>query len=943
MNAKPVGPIAIFAVFILAIGCGDDGAAGKSCAALLPGDLVITEVFSDPAGPDDGGEWFEVFNASEQPLGLEGLTLLHSRGDGSMRRTTTVGAVTIGPGDYLVFGSVLAELAPAWVDVPYANALGDLYNSGSGRIALQCGTTEIDATTYAGGRSGRSRQLDGGRPPDYTVNDDLAQWCVASQAAPNEFSPGNFGTPGQVNEDCEVIVAGMCDDGVSLRPTIPPMPGDLVITEVMTNPNAVSDSLGEWFEVQATRDVDLNGLMLDRVGDSSTGNVLQAERCLHVTAGGLAVFARSADAGVNGGLPRVDGTFGFTLVTGSTTAPGDIALTYNSTLIDAVTWTSSRTGKSLQVDPDFANPTDNDTQANFCDGTQPYGEGDLGTPGAPNAQCASVAPPGTCLDGASTRAIVTPGVGDLVITEVMPSPNMVSDTTGEWFEVIAVRDVDLNGLGLDRASDTANANVISSASCIRLATGERALFARSTNSDVNGGLPAVTSAFTFSLITGTTTTPGDVRLLHDALVIDAVTWTRSTAGASLQVDPDFSNANDNDLETSWCDGAVAYGVGDLGTPKAANAECSGGPVPGSCFDGGTARALVSPVPGDLVITEVMPNPSAVSDTVGEWFEVLVTRDVDLNGVGLDRAADAANPVVISSADCVRVTAGTNLLFARSADPGVNGGLPPVTRTFSFSLLTGSATSPGDVRLVMGATTLDSFLWTRSTGGVSLQVDPSAADPVDNDDEANWCDGSVPYGAGDLGSPAAANSQCAVAPPLNTCDDNGTPRAIVKPTAGQLVITEVMPNPKIEPGQEWFEVVNTGGASFDLNGLGLDRANDTRDPDAIVSATCKSVGPGAYALFARSSDPATNATLPAPDAVFGFSMVNTSGELRVMDGATVLDSVTWTTSSDGVSSQLDPDLFTTSANDSGASFCNSTVTYGDLTNKGTPRAANAQCP
>ncbi len=925
------------------VGCGDDGGGSDSCGALLPGDLVITEVFSDPSGADEGGEWFEVFNASGRPVALEGISLVHSRGDGSMRRASTIGAVTIAPDDYLVFGNVLAELAPAWVDVPYANALGDLYNTGSGRLALQCGTTEIDATTYANGRSGRSRQLDGGKPPDYTINDDLAQWCVASQVPANEFSPGNFGTPGTLNEDCEVIVAGMCDDGDSLRPTLAPVPGDLVITEVMPNPNAVADSLGEWFEVQATRDIDLNGVTLDRVGDSSAGDLLQAEKCLHLTAGTFAVFARSADSGVNGGLTRVDGTFSFTLVTGSSSAPGDIAVMHNSTLIDAVTWTGSRTGKSLQVDPDFANPSDNDLPANFCDGTQAYGEGDLGTPGSPNAQCAAVAPPGTCVDGVSTRAIVHPAVGDLVITEVMPSPNMVSDTTGEWFEVVALKAVDLNGLGLDRASDTANPNVISSAACLRLAAGERALFARSTDSGTNGGLPAVTAPFTFSLITGSVTSPGDIQLLRDSTIIDAVTWTRSTSGASLQLDPDFTNSVDNDLATSWCDGATVYGAGDLGTPKVANAQCAGGPALGTCLDGGTPRPLVSPVIGDLVITEVMPNPSAVSDSAGEWFEVLVTRNVDLNGLGLDRAADATSPVVIASADCVRVTAGTKLVLARSADSNVNGGLPPVTHAFNFALVGGSETSPGDVRLVFGAVTLDSFLWTRSAGGVSIQVDPDAANPVDNDDEVNWCDSSSVYGAGDQGSPGGGNVQCAIPAASGTCEQAGSPRAIVKPAPGQLVITEVMPNPKIEPGQEWFEIVNIGATSFDLNELGLDRSNDTRNPDIILSTTCKPLAPGAYALFARSADSATNGMLPAPDATFGFSMVNSSGDVRVMDGAVVLDSVVWATSTDGLSTQLDPDQFTTTANDAAASFCNSASAYGDLSNKGTPRTANAQCP
>ncbi|MBA3454227.1 MAG: lamin tail domain-containing protein, partial [Deltaproteobacteria bacterium] len=568
-------------VALVLVACGDDGASGTCDDRLLAGDLVITEVFADFAaapggsGTDEGNEWFEIHNTSSRPLDLTGLTLEHSRGDGGMAKEVTLDPVTIAPGAYLVLGNVLADLAPAWVDGGYADRLGDLYNTGTGRLALRCGSTQIDEAFYAEVSSGESRQLDGGESPEYTFNDDLVNWCEASHTATNEFSPGNYGTPGAANENCEIIVAGMCDDGTALRPVVSPAPGDLVITEIMPSPAAVDDALGEWFEVKVTRDVDLNGLGIDRMGDTANPSVVSAERCLRVTSGALILFARSTDAGTNGGLPTVTGTFTHTMIAGSTTTPGDLAISIGPTVIDTFSWTASRSGKSLQVDPDFANVTENDDQTRWCDGTQTYGEGDFGTPGAPNAQCAAVAPPGTCADGATSRPVVYPDVGDLVITEVMPSPAAVSDTTGEWFEVLATADVDLNGLGLDRASDTANPNVISSASCLRLATGQRALFARSSVSGVNGGLPAVTAGFTFSLITGSVTTPGDVQLVLGADILDAVTWTHSTGGAALALDPDFASVLDNDVEANWCDASAAYGAGDFGTPAAANAQCTG--------------------------------------------------------------------------------------------------------------------------------------------------------------------------------------------------------------------------------------------------------------------------------------------------------------------------------------------------------------------------------
>ena len=94
----------------------------------------------------------------------------------------------------------------------------------------------------------------------------------------------------------------------------------------------------------------------------------------------------------------------------------------------------------------------------------------------------------------------------------------------------------------------------------------------------------------------------------------------------------------------------------------------------------------------------MPSPSG-DQTKREWFEVLVMADVDLNQVGLDRVSDTnIPPDLLQSVDCIHVTAGTRLVFARSAVTADNGGLPAVAGTFSFTMLAGSQAAPGDVRL-----------------------------------------------------------------------------------------------------------------------------------------------------------------------------------------------------------------------------------------------------
>ncbi|NVB85177.1 MAG: hypothetical protein HOV81_42820 [Kofleriaceae bacterium] len=369
------------------------------------------------------------------------------------------------------------------------------------------------------------------------------------------------------------------------------------------------------------------------------------------------------------------------------------------------------------------------------------------------------------------------------------------------------------------------------------------------------------------------------------------------------------------------------------------------------------RPVVPPNPGDLVITEVMPSPAKVSDTAGEWFEVLAKNPVDLNGLGLDRAGDSAAPVTLSSSSCIHLDAGQYAVFAKSTDMAMNGGIPtPIAGTFTFSLVGGSAATPGDVQIVSGATVIDAITWTSSRSGKALQLDPDFADATANDEPTNFCDATATYGMGDLGTPNAANTQCGMIAPSGMCDDNGTLRPIVKPAANALVITEVMPNPKTEPAQEWFEITNAGTAAFDLNGLGLDRSGDTTPnmgAPSVVSGPCKSLAPGGYAIFAKSADAATNGGLPTPDATFAMSLLNSAGDVQVVDPTscttvapvtctTIYDRVSWTTSVDGESKQVKPGATTTTptANDDPANFCPGIAPYGDMMNKGTPKAVNA---
>jgi len=576
---------------IAAAACGPSGGGKGTCKdSIGVGDLVITEVFADfkaPAGgtgADEGKEWFEVYNASDRPIELEGVRVDHSRPDGSKLKSHTMAAVTLAPGQYFTLGNSTPDLVPPYVDYGYSADLGDFFNTDGGKLALSCGDSEIDSAQYDSVKEGHSRELTSATFPDYTLNDDLANWC---QGNDTEFENSNFGTPGSDN-DCVPIIIGACNDNGTMRDVVSPMAGELVISEVMPNPAVVSDTVGEWFEITALADVDLNGIAPDRAGDSSAPKALDSPDCIHLASGDRAIFAKSADAGMNGGLPApVIGTFTFALVDGSVATPADVQVVAGTTVIDAITWTSTRSGKSHSLDPLKIDAITNDDETNFCDATSTYGaDGNLGTPLAANDSCPLVVPAGMCDDGGTIRNIVTPTAGQLVISEIHPHPT-APQASREWFEIANVggSDFDLNGLGLDRAGDTTKPNVITSTTCKVVPAGGFALFARNGDTNTNGMLPAADATFGFSMVDSN----GDCRVLDCTVagscdtatptgpVLDSVAWatkygggvSSSTVGASSQLDGTL--ATGSTFPDAWCLATTTYGDGlDKGTPKAAN-------------------------------------------------------------------------------------------------------------------------------------------------------------------------------------------------------------------------------------------------------------------------------------------------------------------------------------------------------------------------------------
>ncbi|HMG52621.1 MAG TPA: lamin tail domain-containing protein [Kofleriaceae bacterium] len=546
-------------------------------------------------------------------------------------------------------------------------------------------------------------------------------------------------------------------------------PGDLVITEVFADARAAGGSSGidtgrEWFEIyNATGDaLDLSGLAIRHSRPDGS------RPSAHTIGGGARIaagqFFTLGSAAPGAGPAYLDYDYGADLGGLFNTEGGRLALACGDDEIDQAVYGDVVQGHARELSaalpPDY---TLNDDPLNWCQAdAAEFEAGNFGTPGADN-DCRPVAA-GQCRDpdgGGAMRRAVPPGPGDLVITELMPSPRAASDEAGEWFEARAMRDVDLNGVALRRAAGHAS-DVLASADCLRVRAGSHVVFARSADpaaSRLPAGV-AIAGTFRFNLVAGSAASPGDVAIVAGTTVVDAVTWTRSTAGAALQLDPARVDPAANDLESNFCDATAPYGGGDLGTPGAANPPCPALPGPGMCADdGGALRPIVPPAAGQLAISELLANPANVpgaTDATREWFEVANTGAAafDLNELRAGRIGAPGAPV--QSARCLSVPSHGFAVFARSADPDLDGQLPVVHATFGFGLVD----SDGDIQIARGDTVLDAVRWSSVTAGIARQLDPGHLSPADNDDPGNFCAATAPYGdQTNRGTPGAANRAC----------------------------------------------------------------------------------------------------------------------------------------------------------------------------------------
>ncbi len=271
--------------------------------------------------------------------------------------------------------------------------------------------------------------------------------------------------------------------------------------------------------------------------------------------------------------------------------------------------------------------------------------------------------------------------------------------------------------------------------------------------------------------------------------------------------------------------------------------------------------FTGPVLADLVINEIIQNPSAVLDENGEWFEIFNPDDVAVDIDGWTIKDDDSDSHIISNGVPLMVPAGGYLVLGRNENSGANGG---VAVDYEYSGITLANGGDELVLVDLSATEIDRVNW---DGGPSFP-DPNGAsmsllDPaLDNNVGSNWCTATTPFGDGDLGTPGAANICTVVdfSPTVTstTPADGGT---------GVSVSANIDINfsEAVTTTDPWFTIICTSSGSHTATVTGGPQSFSLDpSPDFSLSETCDVV-----IIATQVADQDGNADNMASDYSFSF--------------------------------------------------------------------------
>ncbi len=681
---------------------------------LKAGELIITELMYNPYGggavSDDNGEWVEVYNPGDKPVDLQGLVI---KSNGDTGKFIVPAAVSVGPKAYVLFGSLADEAKNGGVKLAaaYGTTL-KLTNSTDG-VTLESNGVAIDTVTYDVTKgwpnlNGVSLSLSPDAL-DAAKNDNAEAWCGANKA----MASTDKGTPGAANDVCKKDTD---KDGV---------PDDVDNCPTVSN---------------ATQfDSDKNG-----IGDACEGPV--------PTCGNKAVD--TGEGCDDGNKQSGDGCSAWCQPE-KVVEPGSLVITeimYNPAVVE------DDVGEWIEL----YNPSSATIELNGV-----------------VLQTGTLSPIQHVVEAGAPIQVPSKGYALLALSS----------------------DAALNG-GLPKPSYVYNKLILSStAATLSIWSGGKEI----DKVAYGPGWPLFTGKSLALDPTLLTATDND---LPAAWCKGQATYGKGDYGSPGATNPSCAGGGDDDDKdgipdkadnckekanakqedadqdtvVDACDNCVdvtnttqADTDGDGKGDACEDPGCGNGVIEKgeTCDDGNTkfgdgcnaqCQAEVPLQPGDLVISEMLPDPASATDELGEWFEIYnaSTTTVELAGLGVKVGtvlkalpADKSYPLA----------PGQYAVVARNGDAAQNGGVQGAIALTTLPALGNSSATA--VQLESGNKVIDSVTynatgWPKVSSGVALALDPSAAavggDKV-NDNGAAWCYATTTFGKGDKGTPGKANAAC----------------------------------------------------------------------------------------------------------------------------------------------------------------------------------------